>query len=162
LSGADHIPGAARVSHSFPRSTRLLKHAAFERVYREGRRIFAADLTVFVRQREEEEAAAGPRIGFTVGRALGDAVTRNRIKRRMRAAVRLQMGILQGALDIVINPKKSALRADFPLLQKQLERAFAQVRRQNFLPAASASEGRGGARLRSRAGRTEASESNAQ
>jgi len=132
VSAAEYIPSAAQVSSSFPRSARLLKHAAFDRVYREGRRVFSADLTVFVRRRQADESVTGPRIGFTVGRALGNAVTRNRIKRRMRAAVRFQMGSLQGPLDIVVNPKKTALTTGFTLLRQQLERALAQVQRPDF------------------------------
>ena len=131
MSGADHIPSAARVAYSFPRSVRLLQHAAFDRVYREGRRLFAPDLTVFVRRREGE-AATGPRIGFTVSRALGNAVTRNRIKRRLRAAARREKGRLQGPLDVVVNPKKSVLQTGFILLRQQMERAFAQVQRPDF------------------------------
>ena len=82
-----------RAANRFPRSARLLRHADFERVYKQGRRHFSASLTVFYLQRPETEAArsatSGPRIGFTVGRALGGAVQRNRMKRRLREAVRL-------------------------------------------------------------------------
>jgi ribonuclease P protein component len=138
VSGAEHIPSAARVSYSFPRSARLLKHAAFDRVYREGRRIFSADFTLFVRRREAEAASGGPRIGFTVSRALGNAVTRNRIKRRMRALARLQMGNLRGPIDVVINPKKTLLKAGFASLQQQVERAFAQLQRPDFSLSAPA------------------------
>ena len=74
----------------FPRAARLLRHADFERVYKQGRRHFSASITVFYCPRAESESqAAGLRIGFTVGRALGGAVQRNRMKRRLREAVRM-------------------------------------------------------------------------
>ena len=53
-------------------------------------------------------AERGPRIGFTVGKVLGGAVVRNRMKRRLREAVRLH-GPIPAAVDVVINPKKSLL-----------------------------------------------------
>jgi len=65
-----------------------------------------------------------PRVGFTVSKALGGAVQRNRIKRRLREAVRLNGSSLDGAVDVVINPKRSALLADFTELQGDVSKAF--------------------------------------
>ena len=84
----------------FPRTARLLRHADFERVYKQGRRHFSASITVFYCPRPEAESRkpeaaptsapiSGLRVGFTVGRALGGAVQRNRMKRRLREAVRM-------------------------------------------------------------------------
>ena len=71
----------------------------------------------------------GARIGFTVSRALGDAVKRNRIRRRTREAVRQHYSLLAGeAVDVVINPRKSVLRADFAVLSEEVARALAVVR----------------------------------
>jgi ribonuclease P protein component len=70
----------------------------------------------------------GARIGFTVPRALGDAVKRNRIRRRTREAVRQHYIRLAGeAVDVVINPRKSVLGADFTLLSQEIARAFAVI-----------------------------------
>jgi ribonuclease P protein component len=107
----------------FPKSLRLLRHADFERVYKQGRRHFAANMTVFYLVRLNEELT-GPRVGFTVGKALGGAVQRNRIKRRLREAVRLSGFSLDVAADVVINPKRSALAADFGELQGEVAKAF--------------------------------------
>jgi len=105
-----------------------LKHADFERVYEEGRRHFSALLTVFFLRRSGSAVngkfAAAPRVGFTVSRALGGSVERNRIRRRMREAVRLQLARLSSPFDIVINPKKSALKTDFQDLLAEIGRAF--------------------------------------
>src|SRR5437762_13165788 len=97
-------------NRGFPRSVRLLRHADFERVYKQGRRHFSAHMTVFYLQRLEGE---GLRIGFTVGKMLGGAVQRNRMKRRLREAVRLEATWPGPAADVVINPMKSVLAADF-------------------------------------------------
>jgi len=66
----------------------------------------------------------GMRIGFTVSRALGGAVDRNRMKRRLREAVRICWPVSSPAVDVVINPKKSLRTADFAGLQEEVRRAF--------------------------------------
>src|SRR5690242_10545966 len=96
MSGKGSAPGSefsASASSGQPtaqvsgRSRRLLKHADFQRVYKDGRRQFTGNMTVFFLRRAVSDGL-GPRIGFTVGKVLGGAVDRNRIKRRMREAVR--------------------------------------------------------------------------
>ena len=77
-------------------------------------------MTVFYMRRAE----GGARVGFTVGRVLGAAVARNRIKRRLREAVRLERMRLQRPAVIVVNPKKSVLTMEFPLLREEISRAF--------------------------------------
>ena len=64
------------------------------------------------------------RVGFTVGRVLGGAVERNRIKRRLREAVRRRRAVLQGAVDVVINPKKSVLTLEFSVVLEEVGRAL--------------------------------------
>jgi ribonuclease P protein component len=109
----------------------LLRHADFERVYAQGRRHFAAHMTVFYLPRAQD---GGLRVGFTVGRALGGAVTRNRMKRRLREAVRRCGLAARLPADVVINPKKPLLTAEFSELLQEVERAFAVIER-NLAPA---------------------------
>jgi ribonuclease P protein component len=123
----------------FPRAARLLRHADFERVYKEGKRHFSATLTVFYLARREGENLSTPmkraglaaphrlRVGFTVGRVLGGAVQRNRMKRRLREAVRLSLPAADIAADVVINPKKALLAADFGDVTNEVRRAFAVI-----------------------------------
>jgi ribonuclease P protein component len=116
----------------FPKSVRLLKHADFRRVYEHGKRQFSGNLTVFflTRMPEQDAKIEGARVGITVSRALGGAVQRNRIKRRMREAVRANMELLQqDAVDVVINPKKTAMTVEFATLSDELSRAFEVVGR---------------------------------
>ena len=119
---------------TFPRSARLLRHADFERVYKQGRRHFSASMTVFYWPRPEGTTAgaklpvaSGLRIGFTVSRALGGAVQRNRMKRRLREAVRLTRPAASANVDVVINPKKSLLTVDFTAVVNEVGRAFAVI-----------------------------------
>ncbi|MGA8151548.1 MAG: ribonuclease P protein component [Terriglobales bacterium] len=111
---------------TFPRSGRLLRHSDFERVYKQGRRHFGVHLTVFYLRRAEGN---GPRVGFTVGRVLGGAVERNRIKRRLREAVRMHRANLLAAVDVVINPKKSVLKIEFCEVGSEIGRAFEVIQR---------------------------------
>jgi ribonuclease P protein component len=117
------------VGGDFPRSARLLKHSDFERVYKEGRRHFSPNMTVFYLRQIDAGSASGnqgARVGFTVGRVLGGAVQRNRIKRRLREAIRRQRAFLNGAgaVDLVINPKKSVLTLDFSVVLDEVGRAL--------------------------------------
>jgi ribonuclease P protein component len=108
----------------FASSMRLLRHADFERVYKQGRRHFAAHMTVFYLPRSKGE---GLRIGLTVGKVLGGAVVRNRMKRRLRETVRLHWPDVPLAIDVVINPKKSVLKAEWTELGNEINRAFAVI-----------------------------------
>lgn len=116
--------GGVAPSAKFPRSGRLLRHADFERVYKQGRRHFSHHMTVFYLRREEE---LGLRVGFTVGRVLGGAVDRNRMKRRLREAVRADWPSYDFSVDVVINPKKSLLNADFDEIVKEVAAAFGVI-----------------------------------
>ena len=107
----------------FPRTAKLLKHSDFQRVYKSGKRHFSGLMTVFFLPHPEADAL-GPRIGITVSRALGGAVDRNRIKRRMREAVRLNLPALAASIDVVFNPKKLVQTADFSAVEQEVKRAF--------------------------------------
>ena len=106
-----------------PRAARLLRHADFERVYEQGQRHFARHMTFFFLPGGSEA-----RVGFTVGRVLGGAVDRNRIKRRLREAVRRERRRLGAGVDVVVNPKKSALKARFGDIIQDVSHAFETIR----------------------------------
>jgi ribonuclease P protein component len=108
----------------FPRGARLLRHADFEQVYKRGRRHFGTHMTVFYLGREPGQEM---RVGFTVSKAMGGAVVRNRMKRRLREAVRRE-GLRPGcAADVVINPRKSLLTAEFLDVCRELGQALRAV-----------------------------------
>ena len=122
-NGSTNLSGSGKRVR-FPRRARLLRRADFERVYKQGRRHFASHMTVFYLRRAE---GRGLRVGFTVGRMLGGAVKRNRMKRRLREAVRLHGPADGAAVDVVINPKKSLLSAEFAELRNEIDQAFEAI-----------------------------------
>ena len=109
------------------RGARLSRHADYQRVYQDSRKYFSASMTYFFRLRGEEVAMSGPRVGLTAGRVLGKAVERNRIKRRMREAVRRNLTTLPSNVDVVLHPRKSVLVMDFLQLQGEVGKVFAAV-----------------------------------
>jgi ribonuclease P protein component len=70
------------------RRPRLSKSADFDRVYRKGRSVASRHLVLYAFPRADEEgsAAGDVRLGVSVGRKVGGAVERNRVKRRIREA----------------------------------------------------------------------------
>ena len=64
----------------------------------------------------------GPRLGFTLPRAFGKAVSRNRAKRRLREALRVRLHEIAPQWDIVINPRRPALNAPSQELRREVDR----------------------------------------
>jgi ribonuclease P protein component len=71
-----------------------------------------------------ERESGGPHIGFTVPRAMGKAVVRNRIKRRFREAVRSCLNGLNPHWSIVINPRRKASEAPLTEITREVSRLF--------------------------------------
>ena len=99
----------ADVRHAFPREARLRKRKEYVRIQR-GRRGKRSDhFVVLVAPGLTTQA----RLGVTVSRRIGSAVTRNRVKRRVREFFRLIRGTLQPAQDIVIIARAGAEKLSF-------------------------------------------------
>ena len=63
-------------------------------------------------------------MGFTCPRALGGAVVRNRIKRRVREAVRARLELPGAGWEIVINPRGRVMGAPFEQIEREVEKLF--------------------------------------
>lgn len=117
---------ASRVSESregapgldFPRACRLVRRADFDAVYREGRKRTSREFAVFLRANRLPLS----RFGWSIKKALGTAVCRNRIRRRVREIVRLHRSDIAAGWDVVIHPRASAATADFDALAGELLR----------------------------------------
>jgi ribonuclease P protein component len=110
-SPASDAPGLG-----FPRSCRLVRRADFDAVYREGRKRTSREFAVFLRA----NGLAHSRFGWSIKKALGTAVRRNRIRRRLREIVRLHRSEVAPGWDVVIHPRSSVAAADFAALVSEL------------------------------------------
>lgn len=113
---------------------RLRKHADYQRVYKTGRKQFGKQMSYFYAPRPAASATsaqhleiAGPRIGLTVPKALGKAVDRNRIKRRLREAVRHALPLLNAPVDVVLHPKRSVIEAEYSAIEREVAIVFRSV-----------------------------------
>lgn len=69
----------------------------------------------------DSRAGLPPRVGFVVSKAVGNAVVRNRTKRRLRAAVASQLTGIPTGVDVVVRAQPDAARATFAELSDSLE-----------------------------------------
>jgi ribonuclease P protein component len=105
---------------TFPKSARLIRTADYRKVYAEGRRRNLGWAVAFVLANGKAES----RVGLTVSGTLGGAVVRNRIKRRLRAAVRENLSLLAPGCDIVLHARSAALMEPFDKMAAALRKLF--------------------------------------
>ncbi len=95
-----------------------MRRGEFDAVYCAGKRRSNTHFTVFFRANQLSHS----RFGFSIKKALGGAVVRNRIRRRVREIVRCHRLEILAGWDIVIHPKSNAAKAEFATLTADLLR----------------------------------------
>jgi len=106
---------------------RLCKHADYQAAYAASRKRQSASMSWFLSVRRDDEVA-GPRVGLTAGKVLGKAHERNRIKRRMREALRRHVDLLPAGADLILHPRRIVLTMDFGKLEAEVVRILTQAR----------------------------------
>jgi ribonuclease P protein component len=123
---------------------RLRKHADYQRAYAASRKRQSASMSWFLALQDPAadqaplDQAAGdqaaqnqaslPRIGLTAGKVLGKAHERNRIKRRMREALRRHVDLVPGGCDLILHPRRSVLTMEFAKLEAEIVRILQQAK----------------------------------
>jgi ribonuclease P protein component len=144
-SPAEHAPGGVgksasnalrppsepiKITRKHPQSlkgARLRKHADFQRAYAAARKHQSASMSWFIALQSELPCGAGPRVGLTAGKVLGKAHERNRIKRRMREALRRHVELLPPGCDLILHPRRGVLEIDFAKLEAEIVRILMQA-----------------------------------
>jgi len=93
-----------------------VRKADFDAVYRHGKRRSNSHFSVFSKANDLPQS----RFGFSIKRALGSAVVRNRMRRRIREIIRLHRQEISAGWDIVIHPKPNVATAPFTALTAAL------------------------------------------
>jgi ribonuclease P protein component len=101
---------------------RLTDSPEFERVYRQGTAYRGKLFSVHAFPNEH----GNPRLGLSVSRKVGTAVTRNAVRRRLREVVRACTSDIPGNLDLVVSARPAAAGATFGELQAEFGRALSR------------------------------------
>ena len=124
--------GSPRARPASP--ARLKKRADFLAVAK-GRRIHTDPFVLQGRVRPSAEATEGPRFGLTVTKKTGNAVERNRIRRRLRAVLAQAPDLGHPDSDYVIVARRELLSAPFGRLQADLARSIERLHTAKARPA---------------------------
>ena len=114
------ISKSSKNGSGLPKQMRLLRSVDYRKVYAKGRRRSLDFLVAFALANGKSLS----RIGFTVPRAVGGSVERNRIKRRLRETTRKHLAELGPGWDIVFNVRQSAKQAEFATIEHAVRRFF--------------------------------------
>lgn len=106
--------------YTFSRSERLRKSSDFDRVYSSGKRSTSSTLTVIF----DVSPAGATRVGLSVGRRIGKAVVRNRVKRLLREAFRLNKNRVKKGHDIILVARKGVEELNFREVEAQVMDLF--------------------------------------
>ena len=115
-TGFSYIPrevSPVRKDETMERRYRLQKNRTFQYVYRRGKSVACRDLVML------HAIGKGLQVGFSVSKKVGNAVTRNLVKRRLRECFRPYLGDVKNGLYVIV-ARPSAAEATFQSLQRDV------------------------------------------
>lgn len=105
--------------------TRLKKRKQFVHVAQKGRKVISSGLILqFIENKKPDTL----NVGFTVTKKIGNAVTRNRVRRRLREVVRLGLADFnKGGYDFVLIGRQATIERPFDKLKQDFAWALRQI-----------------------------------
>lgn len=100
---------------------RVVRAEDYRGTVRRGRRITSSSLVAYVLKRADNTPV---RFGFIVSKAVGNAVTRNRVRRRLKAASFELLGTVAPGTDIVIRALPGSAQAGWVTLRHDVRTAL--------------------------------------
>lgn len=104
-----------QVRFTFSWDERIHKQKEFKHILKSGRRLFNPALLIYVCSNDKPDAKT--RLGLVTSGKIGNAVKRNRIKRLLREAFRLNKHRIKPGTDVIFMPKKDSIGLDFDKIQ---------------------------------------------
>lgn len=109
-----------------PAPARLRRSEDFQRTVKSGARAGCSTLVLYALSQPDSEPTPQSRVGLIVNKQVGNAVVRNRVKRRLRAAAQQQL-LQQPGIDYVVRARPAAAKAEFSELTTELASAARRV-----------------------------------
>lgn len=110
-------------TRTFTSQERLSGKGAYDRVFSKGRAFRTRHLTALAAPTD----AGVSRLGLSVGRKVGNATRRNRIKRVLREAYRLNKGLLGVDCDIVLIPRRGWRSVHLSVAEPELQHILRKI-----------------------------------
>ncbi len=127
MESAGHFSAVTSASSAPAPARKLRKRTEFLRVAK-GRRFFTPAFALQAASRLPAETVEPPGFGLTITKKTGNAVVRNRIRRRLRAALKCAPAIdAKPGCDYVIVARREALARPFTGLMTDIEQAVAAI-----------------------------------
>lgn len=109
---------------SFSKDNVLRKNRQFQTVYKTGKSYANKYLVLYVMAKQDGLR----RVGFAVGKRLGGAVVRNRIKRLLRESFRLNQHCLKQGVDLIIIGRQPIVGKDFDIVNRAVFELFGKAK----------------------------------
>ena len=98
---------------------RLRKSKDFKKVYNNGKSLATYNLVLYYYSNRTDKN----RVGFSISKKIGNAVVRNKIKRRLREIIRIKENLKKG-YDIIIIARKPVIRLDYKGMERDIDKLF--------------------------------------
>lgn len=106
-----------------PKSHRIRKKKEFDHIYSQHKKVRSDNMQIlvhYVNEEEKKEFCKYPRFGFIVTKKIGNAITRNRIKRQLREIVRLNIINFKNNFEAIIIPYPQIVQFNYQQIEKEL------------------------------------------